>query len=351
MRIAIVDDTLMSVIALRRIIESDEQHSIAWIANNGEEAIKSCMNDTPDIILMDIIMPVMDGVAATKEIMKNSPCAILLVTSSVDSNASKVFEAMGAGALDAINTPVLEDSTGEKSDDYLLRKIKMIGNLITQSNKKQKSSNKITSIKKTSENFPLVALGSSTGGPNALVESLRKIPEEFPASFVIVQHVDKEFIEGFVTWLNDKVSMPVRMAENGEPITTGTILVSNSRKHLTLNENMELEYTAHPEDYPYMPSVNVFFNSIARYWQGDAMGILLTGMGRDGAQGLLDMKNKGFSTIAQEESTCAVYGMPKAAVDIDAVDLILSPMEINAKIVHSFSEKDALQKMNNEMEI
>ena len=145
--------------------------------------------------------------------------------------------------------------------------------------------------------------------------------------------------------------MPVRMAEHGEAITTGTILVSNSSKHLTLNENMELEYTPHPEDYPYMPSVNVFFNSIARYWQGDAMGILLTGMGRDGAQGLLDMKNKGFSTIAQEESTCAVYGMPKAAVDIDAVDLILSPMEINAKIVHSFSEKDALQKMNNEMEI
>lgn len=351
MRIAIVDDTLMSVIALRRIIEADAQHSIAWIANNGEEAVKSCLQDTPDIILMDIIMPVMDGVEATKEIMENSPCAILLVTSSVNSNASKVFEAMGAGALDAINTPVLEDSTGEKSDDYLLNKIKMIGNLITHSNKKQKSSNKITTNEKINNSTPLIVLGSSTGGPNALVDALSKIPEDFPASFVIVQHVDKQFIQGFVSWLNGKVPMPVRMAQSGEIITTGTIYISNSDKHLTLSENQELEYTSHPEDYPYIPSVNVFFNSIARYWQGEAMGILLTGMGRDGAQGLLEMKNKGFPTIAQEESTCAVYGMPKAAVDIDAAEFILSPLEINAKIVHSFADKDALQKTNNKMEI
>ena len=349
MRIAIVDDTLMSVIALRRIIESDTQHSVAWIANNGEEAVKSCLQDTPDIILMDIIMPVMDGVAATKEIMKNSPCAILLVTSSVDSNASKVFEAMGAGALDAINTPVLEDSTGEKSDDYLLNKINMIGNLITHSNKTQK--NKISTIKKINNDFPLIVFGSSTGGPSALVDALCNIPEDFPASFVIVQHVDQQFIKGFVSWLNDKVSMPVRLAKNGEVIKPGTILVANSIKHLTLSENQKLSYTSHPEDYPYIPSANVFFNSIARYWQGNAMGILLTGMGRDGAQGLLEMKNKGFTTIAQEESSCAVYGMPKAAVDIDAADLILSPLEINAKIVHSFTDKDALQKINYKMEI
>lgn len=351
MRIAIVDDTLMNVVALRRIIENDAQHSIAWIANNGTEAVKFCLKDTPDIILMDIIMPVMNGVEATKKIMENSPCAILLVTSSVDTNASKVFEAMGAGALDVINTPVLEDSTGEKLDNNLLNKITMISRLITHSNKQQKDNAKVSCIKKINKNIPLIAIGSSTGGPSALVELLCNIPEDFPASFVIVQHVDEQFIEGFVKWLNGKVSIPVHMAQDGDIVKIGTVLVADSKKHLTLSENQVLNYTSHPEDYPYIPSVNVFFNSVAHYWQGDAMGILLTGMGRDGAKGLLEMKNKGFTTIAQEKSTCAVYGMPKAAIDIDAANLVLSPTEINKEIVRYFTDKDTSHKINNSVEI
>ncbi len=340
MLIAIVNDTIMSVVALQKIIESDAQHSIAWIAYNGEEAVEFCEKDTPDLILMDIIMPVMDGVKATRKIMKNSPCAILLVTSSVNSNASKVFEAMGAGALDAINTPVIENTTGETLDNNLLNKITMIGKLITHSNKKQTTRYKIAPNKVANNKIPIVAIGSSTGGPSALVKVLNNIPENFPAAFVVVQHVDKQFVEGFINWLDDQIAMPVRMAQAGEIVEAGIVLVANSKDHLVLTENQVLGYTKDPEDYPYIPSVNIFFNTVASNWTGDAMGILLTGMGKDGAIGLLEMKNKGFPTVAQEESTCAVYGMPKAAVELDAANLILSPIEINTQIMQSFMDND-----------
>lgn len=296
------------------------------------------MEDTPDIILMDIIMPIMDGVEATRQIMKNSPCAILLVTSSIDTNASKVFDAMGAGALDAINTPIIESSDGKALDNGLLDKIEIVSKLIKHSNKKQQAKT-ITPIinKKVINSSPLIAIGSSTGGPSALVNLLQTIPKNFPAAFIIVQHVDKQFINSFIDWLNDQVILPVRMAQTGDAVEMGTILVSDSKKHLILSPDQTLDYTKEPESYPYIPSVDTFFESIALNRKGETMGILLTGMGRDGANGLLEMKNKGFTTIAQEESTCAIYGMPKAAIDINAAELILSPIEINRKIVQSFS--------------
>lgn len=332
MRIAIVNDTLMSVIALQRIIESEKEHSICWIAINGEDAINFHKIDKPDLILMDIVMPIMDGVEATRQIMKISPCAILLVTSSVDGNASKVFEAMGAGALDAINTPIFDDSDNAVMGAGLLKKINMINKLITFEHNESSISSIIVN-EKPNETTTLIAIGSSTGGPNALVNVLNNIPVNFPAAFVVVQHIDKQFLEGFISWLDDQISLPVRVAKNNDKIEVGTVLVANSEQHLGLTKNQNLEYTSTPVDYPYKPSINVLFDSIAYNRLENSIGILLTGMGKDGASGLLAMKEKGFKTIAQEESSCAVYGMPKAAVEINAADLILTPTEINTKIM------------------
>ena len=338
MRIAIVNDTLMAVEALKRVISQKHEHEIVWVAYNGEEAVEACANDIPDLILMDIIMPVMDGVDATRQIMQDSPCAILLVTSSVTSNASKVFEAMGAGALDAINTPVLDQSDSAQIGEDLLKKIHIISKLITHGKKTQApAEHKILKVSQTNT-MPLIAIGSSTGGPAALVSVLDKLPKNSPAAFVIVQHIDQQFVDGFIKWLNDQISLPVRMAQNGEQPESGTVLVANSAQHLILQKNQTLNYTKDPETYPYKPSVNVFFESIAHYWEGNAIGVLLTGMGRDGALGLLEMHENGFTTIVQEESTCAVYGMPKEAVKLNAANYVLSPVEINEKIVQSFND-------------
>lgn len=351
MRIAIVNDTLMAVEALRRVVSQNHEHTITWVARDGEEAIKACANDTPDLILMDIIMPVMDGVEATRKIMQNSPCAILLVTSSVSGNAPKVFEAMGAGALDAINTPILEQSDSAEMGEGLLRKINIIGQLISYGEKKQKQIDVKVETTTQKNKTSLIAIGSSTGGPAALVSVLKNLPEDFSAAIAVVQHVDKQFIAGFITWLDEQITLPVRMAHNGDKLVPGTILVADSEQHLILLKDQTLSYTKEPEAYPYKPSVNVFFESIAHYWNGNATGILLTGMGRDGALGLFEMHEKGFTTMAQEKSTCAVYGMPKAAVELNAVDFILSPVEINAQIVQSLADTDNSPKINKNMEI
>ena len=333
MRIAIVNDTVMSVVALQRIIECNDAFSLAWIAYNGKEAVQACAEDTPDIILMDIIMPEMDGVEATKQIMRNSPCAILLVTSTIEGNSSKVFEAMGAGALDVINTPVLTQADDSMIGYDLCKKIHMIGSLISYDADTQIHQTGQTENKILNETTTLIAIGSSTGGPTALTQLLKNLPEDFPAAFVVVQHIDKQFINDFVKWLGEQINLPVRLACSGDKIEIGTVLVSNSEQHLILTKNQTLNYTSEPKDYPYKPSVNVFFESIAYNRLENSIGILLTGMGKDGAAGLLAMHKKGFSTIAQDEKSCAVYGMPKAAADLNAADLILSPIEINAKLV------------------
>lgn len=351
MRIAIVNDTLMSVVVLRRIIESDKQHNVAWIAENGEEAVKLCEQDTPDLILMDIIMPVMDGVEATRQIMQQSPCAILLVTSTITGNTSKVFDAMGAGALDVINTPVIDETNESNMGEDLLKKINTIRKLITFETKEQPPEKNLIKNEIINETTTLIAIGSSTGGPSALVEVLNEIPVNFPAAFVVVQHIDKQFIESLIKWLDEQISLPVRMAKNGDKIEVGTVLVADSEQHLTLTKKQTLVYTPEPKDYPYKPSVNVFFDSIAHNRLENSIGVLLTGMGKDGANGLLSMQEKGFTTIAQEESSCAVYGMPKAAVELNAADLVLPPVEINAKIVQSLVDKDISSIINKNMEI
>lgn len=337
MRIAIVNDTVMSVVALQKVIECNEQFSVAWIAYNGKEAVKYCAEDTPDLILMDIVMPEMDGVEATKQIMQNSACAILIVTSTIEGNSSKVFEALGAGALDVIHTPILTETDDCIIGYDLCKKIRMIGSLISYDVKTEVPQNNHAKNKILNETTTLIAIGSSTGGPTALTQVLENLPENYPAAFVITQHIDKQFINDFVKWLGEQINLPVRIACNGDRIEVGTVLVANSEQNIILTKDQTLSYTSEPKDCPYKPSVTTFFESIAYNRLENSIGILLTGMGKDGAAGLLAMHQKGFTTVAQEESSCAVYGMPKAAIDLDAADLILPPKEINAKLMLDLS--------------
>ena len=191
MRIAIVNDVLMAVEALRRIVTSVPDYQVAWMARDGAEAVTKCALDTPDVILMDLMMPVMDGAEATRRIMKDSPCAILVVTATVEGHSAKVFEAMGYGALDAVNTPVLGSGGDLRGGRDLLAKIAVIGKLIGKKTSLTrppvvKSSPPILSTPR----LPLIAIGSSTGGPKALAEILAPLPARLGAAIVIVQHVD-----------------------------------------------------------------------------------------------------------------------------------------------------------------
>lgn len=328
MRIAIVNDMVIAVEALRRVLLTVPEHQVAWIAKDGAEAVAKCAKDTPDLILMDLLMPVMDGVEATRQIMKQSPCAIMIVTANVGQNAAKVFEAMSYGALDAVNTPIL-GSQG-KPEAALLGKITIIGKLIGKST--QNSNFKLQTNLDTPLP-PLIAIGSSTGGPKALATILSRLPANFGAAMVIVQHVDAQFAVGMIHWLNDLTPLTVKKAAVGDRLEAGTVLVACTNDHLCLQSNHTLNYIKDPIDYPYRPSINVFFKSVAQYWTPKGTAVLLTGMGRDGAEGLNLLRSRGWHTIAQDKESCAVYGMPRAAVELNAAVEVLNPDAIATSLI------------------
>ncbi len=336
MRIAIVNDMPMAIEGLRRVIESAGIHQVAWTAFNGHEAIEACREDIPDLVLMDIIMPGMNGVDTTREIMRMSPCPILLVTSSVNTNSALVFEAMGYGALDAINTPVLTGNNVLASQAPLLKKIAMLSILTQAAPLGFQSHFNITPSQKIPlTHGSLVAIGSSSGGPQALARILQSIPHDFHSPIVIVQHVDVQFVHGLAEWLSTLSNIPVRIACDGDKPVAGTVFLAGSDNHLLLAENGTFHYSPTPRDTPYRPSVDVFWQSLEQHWKGKITAVLLTGMGRDGAKSMLSLRQNGAYTIAQNEETCAVYGMPKAAVDLNAA---MDVLPIN-DIAHSLLRK------------
>lgn len=325
MKIAIVNDMPIAIEAMRRILALAPQHRLLWTALDGEEAVALCRKERPDLILMDLIMPRMDGVEATRRIMAETPCAILIVTADVGTNASRVFAALGAGALDAVDTPLLgkDPAAGARP---LLAKIDVIARLIHVSEPAPSLPGKRAGP------ASLIAIGASAGGPAALAAVLSSLPADLPAGLVIVQHVDARFAPGLASWLDQQCALSVGLAREGDRIHAGQVLVAGLDEHLVFKTGTQLGYTAEPSDHAYRPSVDVFFDSAARRWSGPLIGVVLTGMGADGAVGLKRLRQLGHHTIAQDRATCAVYGMPKAAVALDAVTEVLPLDKIGPKL-------------------
>lgn len=335
MKIAIVNDMPLAVETLRRALAFAPQHEIVWVAGDGAEAVHRCATQTPDLLLMDLLMPVMDGVEATRRIMAQTPCAILLVTVDSEQNMRRVFEAMGHGALDVVNTPALGTGSAAEAAAPLLRKIQNIGWLMGH---REKPASPAAPPGSATSAQRLVAIGASAGGPAALAELLRGIPAGFPAAIVLVQHVDQVFAAGMADWLARESGLPVRLACDGEPPQVGAALLAGTNQHIRLLKNGHLAYTTEPSDYSiYRPSIDLFFESVAKHWTGEAVGVLLTGMGRDGARGLKQMRERGFLTIAQDQQSSAVYGMPKAAAGLGAAVEIHPLREIAPRLLEFFA--------------
>lgn len=324
MRIAIVNDVRTTVEALRRVLAGVSACELAWVAADGAEAVKKCLEDPPDLILMDLIMPVMDGVEATRRIMAERPCSILIVTATVEGNSSKVFEALGAGALDVVKTPKLGTNGQSEGAAELRFKIDALYRMASGDDAQRPGTSGGTE-RQISPGPPdrLVAIGASAGGPAALATILGTLSAHYPAAVVIVQHVDVEFAAPMADWLNNKSALPVHVIREGHPLEEGSALVAATNDHLILRNSGTLGYVSEPRDSHYRPSVDVFFESVSRHWKGEVVGVLLTGMGRDGAKGLLTLRKGGALTIAQDHGSCVVYGMPKAAAELGAAAEIL----------------------------
>lgn len=341
MRIAIVNDLLIAVEALRRVVSSVPGYEICWIARDGAEAVRKCLADRPDLILMDMLMPVMDGVEATKRIAAECPTSILVVSATLGGNFAKVFEAMGHGAVDAVKTPELGKDGSVLGGTPLLVKIAAIAQMKDKSEQSAQlkaialRSDATLQVTPAVSKVPLIAIGASTGGPHAIVEVLTRIPKDLPAAIVIVQHITVEFAEGLASWLSAMCQRPVRITVNGDQPRAGEVLIAGSNDHLAMINGGSFRYTPDPIETPYRPSVDVLFGTVASHWKQPGVAVLLTGMGRDGAKGLLTLKQMGWHTIAQDEKTSVVYGMPAAAAEKGAASVILPLQEIGESVTRN----------------
>ncbi|WP_309395774.1 chemotaxis response regulator protein-glutamate methylesterase [Cerasicoccus maritimus] len=338
MRIGLVNDMNLALECLRRVVESSGEHTVAWTAENGQQAVDYCQADLPDLVLMDLVMPIMNGAEATHEIMAATPVPILVVTASMGTNGDLVYEAMGYGALDATVTPTLGPGGNLDGAQPLLEKIQRLGLI---SGKTQPSySTGLTrpafpiNRKSAFDRPPFIAIGSSTGGPQALANVLSHFDADFPGVIGIVQHVDPQFAPGMAEWLNARCALNVQLAQHGQHPEPGNVYMAGHDAHMRIRTGGVFEFTVEPTHLVNRPSVDVFFKSLASHWPKPGVAMILTGMGRDGAEGLKMLRERGWRTIAQDQESSVVYGMPKAAVEIDAahetlpIDLI-GPTALN----------------------
>jgi two-component system response regulator WspF len=325
MRIAIVNDMNLALEVLRRVVLSRPGYQIAWTASNGREAVEKCLKDTPDLILMDLIMPIMGGVEATRKIMESCPCAILIVTASVSHKADVVFQALGAGALDAVRTPTVVHRGDELAIEPILKKIKTLEKLIRPA--------RPAGVKAVGgRELTLVAIGASSGGPQALSQILAALPASFPAAMVLIQHIDGAFIHGLVKWLGEQSRLPVRLAEDGDRARPGEVLVAGSTGNLLGCKDGTFRYCTKPSHRINRPSVDILFESLAADWTNPVIGVILTGMGSDGADGLLALRRAGHHTIAQDKDSCVIFGMPEAAIQRGGACEVLPLSQIPASL-------------------
>lgn len=337
MRIGLVSESPRDADWLRTAVALAPEHQVIWIGRTGAEAVDLCAHQTPHLILMGLL-PGEDGATVTRRIMATAPCAILIVTSSVRLNAARVFEAMGQGAIDVVEMPAATIGNLREFAAPLLAKLAAVALLVCE--KDAAASAPASRDRTTSPHeHPLVAIGASAGGPAALAAVLRGLPRDFPAAIVVVQHLDAQFLGGMADWLSHQSPVPVRVAKEGERPASGCVLLAGTSDHLVLTGASRLGYVAEPRHYIHRPSIDVLFESIVRKWPGDAVGVLLTGMGRDGALGLKSLRDTGHHTIAQDQASSTVYGMPKAAATLKAAVDILPMDRIAARLIDVVQER------------
>lgn len=337
-RVLVVDDSPLMCKVLTNILNPDPQILVAGVAHNGKEAVEIVPRLKPDIITMDIHMPVMDGFEATRQIMAYNPTPILVVSSSVFKvGMDKVFKAISYGALDVLDKGELEIAGDKKPGQVLIEKIKFLSNVkvIHHPLAKLQKERLIGDLEAPKKKVPhkIVVIVASTGGPQALLEILKRFPEDFPCGIVIVQHITKGFVEGLVDWLDKECQLMVKIGTDSEEIRPGVAYIAPDSVQMRILEGGKIDLSNEPAYEGHIPSGDVLLESVARAYGEGAVAAILTGMGRDGAMGMKAIKQMHGQTIAQDEKSCKVFGMPKAAIEMDVIDKTLPLERIAEEIV------------------
>ena len=343
-RVLIAEDSPTVRRYLTGLIDESPGMRVIGEAHDGEEAVQKAAQLRPDVVSMDINMPHIDGLEATRQIMMQCPTPVVVVSGLLDNDIALSMNALEAGALAVIPKPPDRNNPQFPTKrDHLLNTLKAMAAVSVVSRKERlqreyESQEAIQVTPPPSKRISpeILVIGASTGGPSALHHLLRGMPNDFPIPIVIAQHMPAEFIPGLVGWLASATQLEVKLAENGMILEGGTVLVSPGDYHLTIKRrdtDLVVRLIDGRGDYRYQPSIDVLLNSVARICGSAAIGLILTGMGDDGSNGLLAMSEAGAYTLAQDQHSSTVFGMPNAAIEAGAVQTVVALADLPSKLV------------------
>ncbi|HHN63869.1 MAG TPA: chemotaxis response regulator protein-glutamate methylesterase [Nitrospirae bacterium] len=335
-RVLIVDDSAVIRQVLTEILGQADDIEVVGTAQDPIFAMNKIRALRPDVITLDVEMPRMDGLTFLEELMKTSPIPVLMVSALTQRGNETTLRALELGAIDYIPKPRIDISEGViKLGEEIIRKVRIAAKAkVRMPAQKKTSSRPLQSSFRLETTDRIIAIGASTGGTQAVTEIITALPESTPG-IVIVQHMPPMFTRSFAERLNSLSRLDVKEASTGDRIIRGSVLIAPGNKHMTIRRKGAMYYTE-IKDGPMVnfvrPSVDVLFSSVAKYVGGNAVGVILTGMGEDGAKGLLEMKGAGAFTIAQDEATSVVFGMPRRAIEMGAVKRV-APLEEIPEII------------------
>lgn len=376
-RVLIVDDSQLVREILKDIFQADPEINVIGEAVNGLEAIEKTRRLKPDLITMDIQMPEMDGFEATEQIMAYTPTPILIFSSAIDKTEQYTsFKAISLGALDNMSKPDITQEGFEHIAETLRKKVKMLSHIRViphiRGKFKARTPNDLGAALKATDSgltkaagspedqlirqylrprkgpgeergqkYSHIAVGASTGGPMALQKFFSAFPAAFPCGFTCVQHISKGFIQSFVDWLDSQAQLRVKLAVNGERVAPGTVYFAPDDVQMTITVDNTIQLNAlTPPWGEFKPAVNHLFKSVGENLKHRAIGVILTGMGSDGAEGMKIMRDNGAYTIAQDKETSLIFGMPKASIDHNGVQAILPLERISETISEILKEQE-----------
>lgn len=334
-RILVVEDSPVCRELLVSLLQGMPEFQVVGVARNGAEGLRLARRLKPDLITMDIHMPEMDGYEATRRIMEEIPCPIVMISGSLNKNEHQLtFDAMKSGALSVFEKPMMDDPP--EVHNHLLSQIRLMADVKVlrrwASNgvahtPKNKVSENISALSMLSPRngrykIQMIAIAASTGGPAALANLLGPLPAEFPVPILIVQHVTVGFGEGFATWLNTQTQLNVRVGKHGDEPKAGEVLIAPDDRHMIINNTGLIAFVNAPAMHGVRPAADYLFHSVAQVYGRTAIGVILTGMGSDGAEGIKSLRDTGAHTIAQDKATSVVFGMPSVAIELGGAEYI-----------------------------
>ncbi len=339
-RVLLIDDSALALAVMKRIISSAPDMEVAGEFRSAKEAMKTLPSIDPDVICTDFHMPEMDGLEFTRKVMERFPKPILVVSVSVERSSENAFRLLEAGAVDVFSKPRGEMESGFRAhSDELLSKIRVLSgvHVFKRFSRPTGPGRMPAPASRPGLRRPeIVAIGASTGGPQAIFHILSVLPRDFPVPVICIQHISDGFLNGLIEWLGGGCAIKVCKAVEGERPAAGRVYFPEEGYHLVIDKGGAFAYSREPAN-PHRPSITVTFNSLADHYGAGVLGVLLTGMGADGAEGMRAISWAGGATIAQDEATSVVFSMPKKAIELGGASEVLPLYEISHSILSRVS--------------